>query len=324
MAYEVTQEDLISLRCRRVCAPHVVILGAGASIAACPDGDAQGRRLPSMADLIEVLDLGGLISSAGHDPATGFESLYSRLHAADSQSPLVKEIERRVEGYFSQLALPGHPTIYDLLLLSLRHKDAVFTFNWDPFLADAYERLAYRLLPVSNLPGIFHLHGNVRITFCEHCRSVMLKTDVCQTCGATSVPTPLLFPVEEKDYTDPYFTTQWDQARDFIGLRVHCHPVRLQCPNDRPEGDEHLSQRLEGRRRTTSLSIAWRSLTYGTAMNFCGSGRPSQFFTTMTFTAVSTIRCWLATHVGLARPSSSRISRAKSSNRLPGRATSKA
>jgi hypothetical protein len=32
------------------------------------------------------------------------------------------------------LELPDHPTVYDHLLLSLRKKDAIFTFNWDPFL----------------------------------------------------------------------------------------------------------------------------------------------------------------------------------------------
>jgi len=34
--------------------PHVFILGAGASVAACPDGDRNGRRLPVMANFVEV------------------------------------------------------------------------------------------------------------------------------------------------------------------------------------------------------------------------------------------------------------------------------
>ena len=37
--------------------PHVVILGAGASVAAFPDGDKNGRKLPVMNDLVEKLDL---------------------------------------------------------------------------------------------------------------------------------------------------------------------------------------------------------------------------------------------------------------------------
>lgn len=49
-------------------------------------------------------------------------------------------------------------TVYDQLLVSLRPTDAVFTFNWDPFLFDAYKR---NHLAVA-LPPIFFLHGNLR------------------------------------------------------------------------------------------------------------------------------------------------------------------
>ena len=46
----------------------------------------------------------------------------------------MREIETRVDEYFADLELPGHPTIYDRLVLSLREKDLIATFNWDPFL----------------------------------------------------------------------------------------------------------------------------------------------------------------------------------------------
>jgi hypothetical protein len=115
------------------------------------------------------------------------------------------------------LVLPKYSTIYDLLLLSLRQKDAIFTFNWDPFLADAYERLADKV-GSSSLPNIFHLHGNVRVAFCEHCNLAMRKADVCGTCSTSMTPTRLLYPVENKDYTDGlYLDSQWKQFREFIG-----------------------------------------------------------------------------------------------------------
>ncbi|HET7396854.1 MAG TPA: hypothetical protein VFK12_10500, partial [Gammaproteobacteria bacterium] len=44
----------------RIQNPHVVILGAGASIAACPSGDANGLRLPSLQDVQEATGLGDL------------------------------------------------------------------------------------------------------------------------------------------------------------------------------------------------------------------------------------------------------------------------
>jgi hypothetical protein len=37
--------------------PHFVILGAGASRAACPQGDADGRHLPVMTDFVDTLEL---------------------------------------------------------------------------------------------------------------------------------------------------------------------------------------------------------------------------------------------------------------------------
>jgi len=109
--------------------------------------------------------------------------------------------------------LPEYPTLYHLLLLSLRKKDAIFTFNWDPFLVDTCERLAGE----APLPHIFHLHGNVRVGFCKHCGLAMRKADVCRRCGASLTPTRLLYPVEQKNYThDPFIASQWDQARDFV------------------------------------------------------------------------------------------------------------
>lgn len=48
-------------------------------------------------------------------------------------------------------------------LLALREKDTIFTFNWDPFLFDAYQRNRHAV----SLPSIYFLHGNVRIGACE-------------------------------------------------------------------------------------------------------------------------------------------------------------
>jgi hypothetical protein len=53
MSYEFTREEEIAAT--DVKRPRVVILGAGASIAACPSGDANGRRLPVMIDFVEKL-----------------------------------------------------------------------------------------------------------------------------------------------------------------------------------------------------------------------------------------------------------------------------
>jgi hypothetical protein len=125
--------------------PHVVILGAGCSLAAFPTGDRQGRPLPLMNNLIQVLGLDALLRSANlADPPENFEVLYSRLAGDDRYAGLRSRIEKAVTDYFVAMALPDNPTLYDHLLLSMRSKDCVATFNWDPFLWDAWERVQSR------------------------------------------------------------------------------------------------------------------------------------------------------------------------------------
>jgi hypothetical protein len=45
--------------------PHVVILGAGASLQAFPDGDRKGQRLPLMYELVEVVGLRSVSEQQG-------------------------------------------------------------------------------------------------------------------------------------------------------------------------------------------------------------------------------------------------------------------
>jgi hypothetical protein len=194
--------------------PHVVILGAGASRAACPQGDRNGLRLPTMDDLVEILRLRPLLIENGiDDPHENFEAIYSKLSSDDSKMALTRKIETVVHDYFSSLELPDRPTIYDHLLLSLRKKDAVFTFNWDPFLFDAWVRNQ-----PFDLPEIFFLHGNVRVAYCSsHPTRWGARWDHCPECRARFSPTKLLYPVKNKNYvSDPFVTSAWDAAKWFL------------------------------------------------------------------------------------------------------------
>src|SRR5277367_2879167 len=113
--------------------PHIVILGAGASRACCVIGDRYGRRLPLMNDLIECVGIGEIIRESGNDPAANFEAIYSRLHR-DGQTAVLEKLDAEIRSYFSAIILPEEPTLYDYLILSLRPKDTIVTFNWDPLL----------------------------------------------------------------------------------------------------------------------------------------------------------------------------------------------
>lgn len=191
--------------------PHVVILGAGASVQAFPSGDVHGKKLPTMNSLIEIVGLDPLLKKYKIDIGEGnFENLYSKLYIADPSSQIIKEIEQTVQLYFCNLSLPSTPTLYDHLLLSLRPKDMVATFNWDPFLFDAWERNQNR----APLPEIVHLHGNVRIGYCEIHKIQGYQKMNCPECQRPLKPSPLLYPITSKDYISNVFIKQeWEQIK---------------------------------------------------------------------------------------------------------------
>ena len=107
--------------------PHVVILGAGASRAALPHGDAYGRRLPLMADFLEVVvGVRDILMKAGLSLVENdFEATYSRIVQDPKYTDVVAELESVIFKYFDSLRLPDNPTLYDHLLLSLREKDVI-------------------------------------------------------------------------------------------------------------------------------------------------------------------------------------------------------
>ena len=203
---------------KRELGPHVVFLGAGASRAAFPCGDRATRRVPLMNDLVDIAELKQEIEDTGESFENGdnFESIYSRLDSGSEpkHERATRNIEKKIEEYFSALHLPDHATIYDHMLLSLRQGDAVFTFNWDPFLFDAYERNRGTV----PLPKIFLLHGNVRIGKCPtHNEHWGRKQDSCPDCGNPFESVPLLYPVEKKGYSkDPYIRQSWEAAEQLF------------------------------------------------------------------------------------------------------------
>lgn len=208
-----TTED--EIRDVSVVLPHVVILGAGASLAALPSGDRNGRHLPLMVDFIAVLGLKPILEWHGVSvaPNENFESLYSRLHRNTQLQEALDEVEDAIDNYFAALELPDSPTIYDYLVLSLREKDIIATFNWDPFLYNA----CYRNQHVGKLPHIVYLHGNVAIGYCSKDKRKGVRTAACSVCSEPFMPTRLLYPVEQKDYnTDEFIRGEWSTLEAYL------------------------------------------------------------------------------------------------------------
>jgi hypothetical protein len=198
-------------------ASHVVILGAGASIAAYYAWGGTGPKLPSMQDLLEVLDLRKEIERCGYDTeGLNFEAFFSALASRGENEVLRRLIENRVYEYFASLRLPIQPTIYDHLVLSLRNKDVIATFNWDPFLIQAYVRCG-ESVGVNNLPKLVFLHGNVAVGVCHEHAFAGRIGGCCRYCRLPLAKSKLLYPVGQKDYTsDPFIKKEWDTLRSYL------------------------------------------------------------------------------------------------------------
>ena len=197
------KDEVVSVSMSR---PHVVLLGAGASRACMPE-----EGLPLMADFIEVVGLRGLLEEAGIAfQGKSFEEVYSDLHCEPRLDPIRKTLETAVWKYFASLQLPTHPTVYDYLVLCLRGKDVIATFNWDPLLFQEY----HRNLGVVSLPQMLFLHGNVAVGYCLQDKVLGTFSDTCRHCRQLLKPTRLLYPVKEKNYErDPILWAQWQKLR---------------------------------------------------------------------------------------------------------------
>lgn len=166
-----------------------------------------------MQDLIDVLSLRNDIISAGYEIENlNFEAFYDDLASSGKNPELKQLIKSKVYSYFASLSLPETPTIYDYLILSLREKDIIASFNWDPFLIQAYIR--NEVVTRTRRPRIAFLHGNVKIGLCENDRVSGINGRRCSRCGEELRASSLLYPVKHKDYTnDKFIKGEWDTLR---------------------------------------------------------------------------------------------------------------
>jgi len=168
-----------------------------------------------MNDLVDILGLNELLSQTSIDFDTNnFEMIYDQLHQNEAYREIREEVEKVIYDYFSRLEIFNGPTIYDHLLLSLREKDIVATFNWDPFLLQAYLRNKQQHF---KLPRLLFLHGNVGIGYCEKDRVAGVNGNRCSKCGCVLTPTRLLYPVAEKNYhLNGFISSQWKELSEHL------------------------------------------------------------------------------------------------------------
>ena len=205
---------LPNVKRHRLYDPHVVIIGAGASKAACPI-DKNGKAVPVLRNVHEVLGLKNTIEMYGFskEELADFEVLFSNIYGKPQYEELQRELESAVRDYFQSLCITDGPTLYDYLILSLTEKDAIISFNWDPFLIQAYRRN----IDVGNLPQLFFPHGNTGVGLCYDCHIKGYAKCLCPKCFSPLTDMKLLYPVGKKNYSDgDIIQNEWSGARSFL------------------------------------------------------------------------------------------------------------
>lgn len=199
--------------------PHIVILGAGASKAAFCSGDRNRKPIPLMNGLPDVLGSPwrDLVNDS-NPPVDGFEAQFSWIRRQTAYSNDLLQIEKLIVEYFEVLELPDHPTIYDYIVLGLRPKDVVATFNWDPFLFLAHKRNK----SVANLPDIRFLHGCVGYSTCLDHDVLGCPSGMCPECRKPLTRSRLFFPDNDKDYTkDELVYRDWKVVTEKLKRAFH-------------------------------------------------------------------------------------------------------
>ncbi len=198
---------------------HVVILGAGASRASFPSGDRNGKPLPLIYDLQTILGKpwDRLINRAS-PPKKGFEAQFSWIRSQGSWDDELAGIEEQIETYFEDLELPDEATIYDHLVLGLRLRDVIATFNWDPLLMLAHKRNR----EIGESPNARFLHGGVGFASCQQHDIFGAPGERCPDCHEPLTKSRLIFPDDKKDYTkDTFINRDWEFVKDTLRDSFH-------------------------------------------------------------------------------------------------------
>ncbi len=200
-------------RIKFIKSPHIVILGAGASIATSLHKSYVGKKLPAMKELPDILELNQILEKNEFKKAKiDFESFYDDV-VKSKRIDLQQELQIRTEKYFNSIKIQNSVTLYDKLVLSLRPKDTIFSFNWDPLLPYAYRRNGF----LKTLPALRFLHGNVLSGVCKKHSRIGWNDGKCTICNKTLKKTSLLFPIKKKNYdSDPIISEAWKLLDDKI------------------------------------------------------------------------------------------------------------
>lgn len=196
---------------------HVVILGTGASIASCNNNPEKNyKKVPLLKNIHEIIDIDDELKKISNTlkSSNDFECIFSHIYDNNPVDEIISKLEFKIYNYFNEFKLPETPTIYDILILALRDKDIIASFNWDPFLWQAYLR---NKKITKNLPRLAFLHGNVAVGICRESKTIGSNHEICPHCNKPFEPLKLLYPIKNKGYSeDFYIKDQWNILHHYL------------------------------------------------------------------------------------------------------------
>ena len=162
---------------------------------------------------------------------------------ADEYTELVATIDADVFDYFASLDLPEKPTLYDHLVRSLRNKDIIATFNWDPFLVQAIagsgdpkQRAVLHCFCTATRP--LGIARTTRLSVWVVVEATAIAAvNLCRTAGcSTRSERRSTIPTRSRERAGTYFGDRYRRipGHDF---RIQCAPLRMSKPLTAPENE---------------------------------------------------------------------------------------
>ena len=199
--------------------PHVVILGAGASMATIDNGDKNGRPISCMNNFLNNLGIKNILDGIKIETKSdNLEDIYSELDEKSKTNEDYQkkklELENAIFDYFDKFEIPDTPTIYDYLLLGLKENDLIASFNWEPFLIKAGNRLIEkRIISSDKLPKVVFLHGNVGVCYDTKLNRAYMFSHY----DSNYKKSQLLYPIKNKDYTSNIMISEsWKMLQNYL------------------------------------------------------------------------------------------------------------
>lgn len=199
--------------------PHVVILGAGASKATIETGDKNGRHISCMDNFLKNMGIEYVLEGIKLETESdNLEDIYSELDEKSKENndfhKKKLELEKAIFDYFDKFEIPDEPTIYDYLLLGLKENDLIASFNWDPLLIQAGNRLIEKgIISPEKLPRVVFLHGNIGVCYDRKMNRIHLSSHYDNQYEKSK----LLYPIKRKDYTSNIVISEsWKMLENYL------------------------------------------------------------------------------------------------------------